>query len=463
MATISFGGLGNGFDFSQVVNQLVAVQQQPITQLSDNQKSLQDKLTAYGTLNDDLLKLQTAATALNQGSNFDHSAVAVDNDGILTASGDSTAAPGSYTLQVRQLARANQVINKAATAVASTTSSIVSGPSATFSFTVGNGTQQSVTLDQGATLDDLKTAINDLGAGVSASILNTGTDAAPAYRLVLTATNTGAANAVSITADGTSLDFANTSGSGGTDTLQAAQDAIVILGDPNQTPITLQRSTNTITDAISGVTLNLKSTTAAGSTVNVAVSRDTDTTKSDIKAIVSAYNDIVTFINQNTTYDTNTQQGGTLFSEGTPQTVLSRLHDALMNDVGGLTGMTSAAEIGFQTQRDGTITVDDATLDQALSQNYTAVRNLFINQAGSSGVAQRLSDAVDALDDVESGALTLRKSSLTTQISDLSDQIAQKQEALSQYQQQLQLQYAALDSSLREMQTQMSYLSSLSQ
>jgi flagellar hook-associated protein 2 len=320
-----------------------------------------------------------------------------------------------------------------------------------------------VTLDQGATLDDLKTAINDLGAGVSASILNTGTDAAPAYRLVLTATNTGAANAVSITADGTSLDFANTSGSGGTDTLQAAQDAIVILGDPNQTPITLQRSTNTITDAISGVTLNLKSTTAAGSTVNVAVSRDTDTTKSDIKAIVSAYNDIVTFINQNTTYDTNTQQGGTLFSEGTPQTVLSRLHDALMNDVGGLTGMTSAAEIGFQTQRDGTITVDDATLDQALSQNYTAVRNLFINQAGSSGVAQRLSDAVDALDDVESGALTLRKNSLTTQISDLSDQIAQKQEALSQYQQQLQLQYAALDSSLREMQTQMSYLSSLSQ
>jgi flagellar hook-associated protein 2 len=453
MANISFGGLGNGFDFQQVVNQLVAAKQVPIDQLSANQQTLQSKLTDYQTLGSDLLALQTSAGALNLSTSFDRFTASSSDANVLSASAASGATPGNYTVNVTQLAAAQQIINKATTSVASTTTSIVSGASANFSFTVGSGTQQTVTLASGASLDDLKTAINDLGAGVTASILNTGTETTPAYRLVVNSTTSGTANAITINADGTSLDFLNTSGTGGTDTLQAAQDAIIVLGDPTGNPVTIQRSTNTITDAIAGVTLSLKSKTPAGSTDNVAVGIDTASIKSNIKALVSAYNTIVTFIDARNTYDSQKQLGGTFFAEGTPKTIQSRLRQALTDDVGGLTGLTAVAQLGFQTQRDGTITIDDSKLDDALNTNYTGIKNLFIGQASSTGVGKRISDAVDALDAVDNGALALHENELTTNISDLGKSITQKQDALSQYQEQLQLQYAQLDGLLRQMQT----------
>ncbi len=452
MANISFGGLGNGFDFQQVITALVAVKRAPIDQLSANQQTLQSKLTDYQTLGSNLLALQSSATALSLSSTFDKFTASASDPNVLSVSAASGATPGNYTIKVTQLAAAHQITNKAAKAVASTTSSIVSGASATFNFKIGSGTVQNITLGSGASLDDLKTAINNLGAGVTASTVNTGTPTTPAYRLVLSSTTTGAANAVTITADSTTLDFLNTSGTGGTDTLQAAQDATIVLGDPTRNPVTIQRSTNTITDAISGVTLTLKSTTPAGSTDNVAVGIDTASIKSNIKSLVSAYNTIVKFANDRNTYDSQKQQGGTFFAEDVPKTVQSRLRQALANDVGGLTGLTAVAQLGFKTERDGTITVDDSALDTALTTNYPGVKNLFIGQLTSTGVAQRISDAVDGLDAVDAGALTLRENGLTKDISDLSSTIAQKQNALSQYQEQIQLQYAQLDGLLRQLQ-----------
>ena len=233
MATgISFGGLGNGFDFQQVVTQLVSLQRAPIDQLTAEQLALRSKLTDYGTLGSSLLKLQGSAAALKLSSGFDRFTASSGDADILSVSAASGATPGNYTLSVTQLAAAHQITNKAAKAVASTTTSIVAGASATFSFTVAGGAAQNITLSTGASLDDLKTAINDLSAGVTASLLNTGTETTPSYRLVLTSTATGSANAVAITADSTSLDLLNTSGTGGTDTLQAAQNATIVLGKP---------------------------------------------------------------------------------------------------------------------------------------------------------------------------------------------------------------------------------------
>lgn len=458
MAGISFGGLGNGFDFQQVVNALVAAQKAPIDQLSTDQQTLQTKLTDYQTLGTNLLKLQSSAASLDLAGNFDRFTASASDTNVLSASATSGATPGNYTVKVTQLAAAHQVTNKDAKAVATTTTSIVAGASAAFSFKVGTGDVQTVTLDSGATLDDLKTAINDLSAGVSASVLNTGTESTPAYRLVLSSTTTGAANAITITADSTSLDFLNTSGTGGTDTLQAAQDATIVLGDPTANPVTIQRSTNTVTDAISGVTLNLKSITPTGGTDTVTVGRDTASLKSDIKTLVSAYNDIVKFIASRNTYDADKKQGGVFFAESSPKTILSRLRQAVADDVGGLTGLTAVSGVGFKTERDGTISVDDSALDTALSTNYTGVKNLFIGQSTSTGVGKRLSDAIDGLDAIDSGILTLRQNGLTKNISDLSSRITQKQNNLDQYQAQLQLQYAQLDGLLRQMQAQLDQL-----
>jgi flagellar hook-associated protein 2 len=458
MAGITFGGLGNGFDFQSVITALVAAKQVPIDQLSSDQQARQSQLTDYQSLGTNLLKLQTAAAALNTSGSFDRFSASSSDTNVLGVSATSGATPGNYTVNVTQLAAAHQFTNKATKAVATTTTSIVTGASATFSFKVGTGTVHDITLGTGATLDDLRTQINDLGAGVQASVLNTGTESNPAYRLVLSSTTTGLTNAITVTGDSTNLDFLNASGTGGTDTLQAAQDATIVLGDPTANPVTIQRSNNTIADAIPGLTLTLKSTTPAGSTDSVSVNFDTSAIKSNIKSLVSAYNNIVKFINDRNTYDTDKKQGGLFFAESTPKTVQSRLRQALADDVDGLTGLTSVSETGFKTERDGSITINDTALDSALSTNYTGIKNLFIGQAASSGVAQRLSDAIDGLDAVDTGALTLREKNLTTQIGDLSDRITQGKNSLSQYQEQLQLQYAQLDGLLRQFQTQANYL-----
>ena len=458
MAGISFGGLGNGFDFQQVVSALVAAKKAPIDQLSTDQQTLKDKLADYQTLGTNLLKLQTSAGSLDLASNFDRFTASASDTNVLSASATSEATPGNYTVNVTQLAAAHQLTNKDAKAMASTTTSIVSGVSATFSFTVGTGSVQNITLGAGASLDDLKAAINDLSAGVSASVLNTGTESTPAYRLVLSSMATGAANAITITTDETNLDFLNTSGTGGTDTLQAAQDATLILGDPTANPVTIQRSTNTITDAVSGVTLDLKSLTPVGTTDTVTVGRDTASLKSDIKSLVSAYNDIVKFITSRNTYDAEKKQGGVFFAESSPKTILTRLRQGLTDDVTGLTGLTAVSGVGFKTERDGTISITDSALDTALSTNYTGVKNLFIGQSSSTGVAKRLSDAIDGLDAIDTGVLTLRQNGLTKSISDLSNRITQKQNSLDEYQARLELQYAQLDGLLRQMQSQLDQL-----
>ena len=459
MASISFGGLGNGLDFGQVVDQLVKVQRLPIDQLSQKKATAQSKLTDYALLGGKLLALQAAGDALRLPSVFDRSSTTVSDQTVLTASASSTATPGSYQVRVTQLAQSHQITNKAAKAVASPTTDVVSGASATFTFRVGTGTDQTVTLSATATLENLQTGINDLGAGVTASIVNTGSSTTPAYRLFLTATTSGASNGVTIVADGTTLDFTNGSGTGGVDTLQAAQDAIAILGDPLLNPVTVQRSSNTITDAIPGVTFALLKTTGA-STVSVNVARDNGVVKENIKKFAAAYNDIVKFVNERTTYDVATKKGALFFTEPTAKGFLSQLRQALSAPVSGLTTYSSVGEIGFKTERDGVITVDDAKLASVLSTNYSAVKSLFINQTAVTGVAQRVNAAIDAIDDFSTGSLTVRKNALTKQVSNLTAEINRKEDALSAYEEGLKRQYAALDSLLSRLKGQSTFLQS---
>ena len=459
MASISFGGLGNGLDFGQVVDQLVKVQRLPIDQLSQKKATAQSKLTDYALLGGKLQALQSAGDALRLPSSFDRTSTTVSDETALTASASSTATPGSYLLRVTQLAQSHQITNKGATAVADATTDIVGGASATFTFRVGTGTNQTVTLSSTATLENLQTSINDLGAGVTASIVNAGSETTPAYRVILTATASGASNGVTIVADSTTLDFTNGGGTGGVDTLQAAQDAIAIVGDPTLNPVTLQRSSNAVTDAIPGVTLLLLKTTGA-STVSVNVARDNGVVKENIKKFAAAYNDIVKFVNERTTYDVATKKGALFFTEPTAKGFLSQLRQALSAPVSGLTTYSSVGEIGFKTERDGAITVDDAKLDSALSTNYGAVKSLFINQTTVTGVAQRINAAIDAIDDISTGSLTVRKNALTKQVSNLTSEIDRKEDALSAYEEALKRQYAALDSLLSRLKGQTSFLQS---
>ena len=457
---ISFGGLGNGVDFGQVVTELVKVQRQPIDKLTAAKLDLQKKLTDYGQLGTKLLALQSAASQLRLPSSFDQSTGSVSDTSVLDAQASAGAGTGSYTVQVTQLAKANQITNKSAKAVASTTTAIVSGGSATFTFKVGSGSNQVISLADGATLDDLRSAINDLGAGVTASVINTGTESSPAYRLTLTATRSGATNAITVVTDTTTLDFLNASGTGGSDTLQAGQNAILVIGDPDQTPITIQRESNVVTDAIPDVTLTLKSKTTTDP-VTVNINSDPETVKTNIKNLATAYNDIVKFINERTAYDTTTKTGGDFFNESTAKGVLTRLRSALTSQVSGASTYQTLGQIGFKTERDGTMTIEEAKLDSALASNYSATKALFVTQPTSTGIAQQITQVVDLLDSVDTGAFTIRKNAITDQITRMTAEIARKETISSQYEERLRLQYASLDGLLQQMQAQTSALQRL--
>ena len=232
------------------------------------------------------------------------------------------------------------------------------------------------------------------------------------------------------------------------------------VGDPTLNPVTLQRSSNVITDAIPDVTLSLTNTTGT-SPVSVNVTRDNGAVKTNIQNFVKAYNDIVTFVNKDTAYDVTTKTGAILYNETSVKGFVSQLRQALSAPISGLTTYGSVGEIGFKTNRDGTITLDNTKLDSALSTNYNAVKSLFINQTTVAGVAQRVNQAIDAIDDAVSGSLTGRKNSLTSQINSLTDQISRKETAISAYEERLKIQYAKLDSLLSQLQGQTNYLTAL--
>jgi len=461
MATISFGGLGNGLDFGQIVDQLVKVAHQPVDRLNQKKTDFNTKLTDLTTLSTKVIALQSASDAMKLPTSFDKTTAAVGDPTVLSALVSSTAAAGTYSVRVIQLAQAHQVASKAAKAVSSATADVVSGGSATFTFKVGSGANQTVTLGSSGTLSDLRDQINNLGAGVAASIVNTGTEAAPSYRLILASNNTGSTGAITIVADGTDLDLTNISGTGGTDTLSAAQNAKVQIGDQTLNPLTIERSSNTISDAIDGVTLSLTKTTGT-ETVQVSLSKDVNAVKTNIKALATAYNDIVKFISERSTYDVTTQQGGIFFNEPSARTVLSRLRTALSSMPSGATTYSSLGQIGFKTERDGTITVDDAKLSTALTTDYAGVKALLSSQGAATGLAQSVSSAVDSLNDVAGGTLTVRKNSLTSEISRLGDDIARQEDFVSRYEERLKQQFAALDGLLRQLQGQSGFLQSQS-
>jgi flagellar hook-associated protein 2 len=187
--------------------------------------------------------------------------------------------------------------------------------------------------------------------------------------------------------------------------------------------------------------------------------------KEGVSNFVSSYNEIVEFINEGTKFDLETGERGILVGDSLARTVLDRIRQSALSQISGLTTFTSASQIGFETQpADGTIKLNEATLDAALSENYSAVRDLFIQNptTGTEGIAELVVNAVDALDDVESGVLSLRQNSLTKQIASFAQQIAVKEASLSLYEEQQRIKFANLDGLLGVLQGQLDSLASLS-
>ncbi|MES2037567.1 MAG: flagellar filament capping protein FliD, partial [Pseudomonadota bacterium] len=383
-------GLGANLDVNGLITKLMQVESQPLTTLAKKEASFQAKLSAYGTLNSALSVFQSNVTGLSNLGTFQTLSASAGDSSILSATTTSVSTQGSYNVNVTKLAQA-QTISSAGQL--SSTASIGSGTSTTINFEFGtitggalaNGTYTGSTFTQDATqaigtvtidgannsLQGIRDAINAAKVGATAAIVGDGS--ATPYHLVLTSTKTGATSSLKITATGdaaiqslVNYDPAGTQNL--TETTTAQNAALTVNG------IAISSTSNAVTGAIQGTTLNLSKV----GTTSLSLSANTSGIQSAINGFVKGFNDFQATLKSLTGYDASTKKGGILIGDSTARNVQSQIRSTLSTAVNGLGGnITTLASIGISFQKDGTLSVDSSKLSTALSTNYSDISGLF--------------------------------------------------------------------------------------
>jgi flagellar hook-associated protein 2 len=245
---------------------------------------------------------------------------------------------------------------------------------------IKTGTNTTVVIKPEAnTLAGIRDAINDTpDTGVNATIVSDGTTS----HLVLTALKSGAANTITMTGTG---DFAalDTSGAGSTmESLQTAQDASISVDG-----VVIKSPTNTVTNAIAGMTLNLSTLTTPTDKYNLSISNDTSGVQGAAQQFVTAYNTLATTLGGLTSYNADTKAAGALQGDSSVNSIQNQIRNTLIKAVGGSNALQTLNDIGITLQKDGTLAVDTVKLGKAATANFSQIQTLF---NGKSGVATNL-------------------------------------------------------------------------
>ena len=429
-AVISSSGLGSGVDINSIVTALVNAEGQGQTaQIKSQQTQIQAQVSAYGQLNTAAQAVQTAIDTLTSAATFNNYTGTVADTTVASATVSASAVPGTYSLSVSQLAQGSILSSAAFTSASATVGTgtlTISAGSNSFSVKIGSSNN---------TLSGIAAAINGASGnpGVEASII-TGNDGA---HLVLSSQVTGASSAVSVTqSTGDTLNkLVYTAGgtSNGLTQTQAAQDAILSVNG-----YTYNSSTNAVTGALSGVTINLAAASKAGATTTLTVASDPSGPTSAIQTFVTSYNALIGVIGQLDTYDSASGAASALFGDSTLEGFGSQLSQIVAGGVPNASNssaaLTSLAQIGITVNLDGTLAVDSGTLSTALKNNPTGVTTLFTS--ASSGVATKLSNllfeytSAGGIVDQAVQALNGTLTDLQTQQTDLNTRLADLQATL---------------------------------
>lgn len=439
-------GLVSNIDYQALITQLVGVQKVSITQLTAEKTTFEKARTAYGNLSSKVQDLLTAADALRTEAGFRVFTTDISDSTILGAATSDTATAGSYSIVVTNTAKAHKILS---TGVADAATLVASG-AGSFSFQVGSGAVQTVTVDASTTITSLRDSINALNAGVTASVVNDGSPADP-YKLIISSDTTGTANGVTITANDTTLTFPTT--------LQAATDASFSVDG-----LTYTRSSNSVSDVITGVTLNLKAQDPA-KTVTLNVNRDTTSIQKKITALVENYNAVISYIRANNRYDSNIKLGGPFFGDGVARSVQDDLRRMMSSAVAGLPGtMNRLVHAGVKSDKEGVFSVDSAKLASALSSNFNDVVNMFTDTSATKttkGFGGLVYDMANSITDAVDGRITNRKNGLSKNITNIEKDITNKEAQLTAYEERIRGQFTALETMLANLRSQSSFLAGL--
>ena len=463
---VAVTGTGSGLDIDGLVASLVAAEQVPAeARLNAREASITSLSTSFSSAKSAVSDFESAANKLALASTFSQFTTSSSDTTKATISATSSASLGSYQLAVTNLASAQTLASGTFSATTDTlgtgTLTIAIGTPSYTGSTYSSFSQTSsvdITIDSSNnTLAGVRDAINNAGAGVNASILKNGDN----YQLLLVSEETGLSKSMSVSvtgdsiggdtdSDGLSQLAFNSSGSQLTQYAAGANANFSING------LAVSSASNTVTDVIDGVTLNLLSATSSAITIDVKT--DTDTIVADVQAFVDKYNAYASLFKDLTKYDATTGTAGVLQGDSTARSVMSQIRSELGKSVTGLSGSyTSLADVGISIDKSGVMTFTQSTFKTAFAAAPTEVTGVFASTTVSGtaveGVAEKLETLMEGFLVSTTGIFDSRISSLTTQLTAITDDRADLARRMQSLEDRYFAQLNAMDSLLAEIET----------
>jgi len=384
-SALSSTSSGTGIDYAVLIEAKVQARLVRADRIDARITTNEARITAYGDLQDLLQTVNTTLDGLRNRSVsagastnlFSQRAAYVSDDDVMAATVEDGTETGTYSVVVQQLATRHKI---GSDSVGGKTTAL--GQSGSFTLQAADGTAVSVSMDADDTLTDLRDAINaqKSTSGVTASIVQVSDSS---YQLILTANDTGREITLTDGGDGVLSGLGLTDGSGTVkNELVAAQNAIVEVDG-----VTITRSSNTIDDAIEGVTLNLYSADP-DTAITMEVSTDLSSIKTAITDFVEAYNAFRDFVvqQQAVNSDGTKSDDATLFADNLlrriTQSVASALNTSVTTDDGDVLSLASLG-IGFDSTN--ALELDEDTLNAMLTGNIDDLQALLgLNMTSSS-------------------------------------------------------------------------------
>lgn len=450
-------GLGSGLDVEGLVTQLIAAEANPQTvRLNRNETAFQAKISAYGALRGGLTEFQNALSGLKDLTALSARKVVLSDDTHFGVTAGQDSVPGVYEVEVLSLAEPHRLMSSGfatpATTVGTGTLTITSGTES-FAVTVGASNQ---------TLEGIRDAINSAtdNDSVDATIITVDNGSGgQESRLVLSARGTGTANAIQVAvtgdADANNTDnlglsrLSYTTGAQNLTQQQPAVDAVIeIYGQ------TVTRSSNSIEDAITGVTLDLKQA-EVGVTTTVTVSLDTGKLKESINGFVKSYNTLTANLRNLSKYDSATGSKGALLGDSTLRAVDSRLRRMIGEaaDVDG--AFKTLASIGVKVNDSGVLSVDADDLDAALASDFADVAALF--GAEETGLGARLDEMLKGYTEGK-GIIQARVDGLQAGLKDVAEQRVALERRIESLESRFRAQFNAMDQIVAQLSSTSSFL-----
>lgn len=457
---------GSNFDVQGLVSQLLSLEQAPLTSSKNRINNYNNQVSSLGKLKSTMSEFQTALRGLISGAALNVNKTESSDAAAVKATAAANAVAGTYVVNVTSLAAAQTLaltsLGNGGGKIDSNTQGL--GNSAgelTISF--GSGSSISVSVGANASLQSISAAINAKGGDVAASVVNSGGDG---YKLALSSKKAGSEGSFSVSGgDDLGLGFldynrADNSGPNLAKRTSAPTDAQFSVNG-----VMITSSSNKITEALTGLELNLYKT----GTATVTVSRDDDAVVKNAQAFVDGFNKIKSQIDsmykQSSTQvtDANGKVIGTAVRlDNGARMIMQELTAEMSLGIAGVSlesGLGFLSQAGISLQKDGTLRLDGDAFKKGLGKDATALYKLFSN-SNEDGYAERLSAKLNKMLGPD-GMVQVRTDSLNKQVAYEKQKQDQIQARLDIMQKRYLAQYSALDASLAKMKNQSSHMAAM--